>query len=56
MMEMGLMGADEFLLRRTPLAQNVLNLGSYHDCQEVIYWQPVTLGQIEFRFQVEDGS
>jgi len=56
MMEMGVMGADEFLLTRTLLAQNLLNLGSYHGYQEVIYRQPVTLGQIEFRFQVEDGS
>jgi len=56
MMKMGVMGADEFLLTRTPLAQNLLNLGSYHGYQEVIYRQPVTLGQIEFRFQVEDES
>jgi lysophospholipase L1-like esterase len=56
MMKMGLIGADEFLLTRTSLAQNLLNLGSYHGYQEVIYRQPVTLGQIEFRFQVEDGS
>jgi hypothetical protein len=56
MMEMGLIGADEFLLTRTALAENLLNLGSYHGYQEVIYRQPVTLGQIEFRFQVEDGS
>ncbi|HUK39597.1 MAG TPA: SGNH/GDSL hydrolase family protein [Candidatus Acidoferrales bacterium] len=56
MMKMGVMGADEFLLTRTPLAQNLLNLGSYHGYQEVIYRQPVTLSQIEFRFQVEDGS
>jgi lysophospholipase L1-like esterase len=56
MMKMGVMGADEFLLTRTPLAQNLLNLGSYYGYQEVIYRQPVTLNQIEFRFQVEDGS
>jgi len=56
MMKMGLMGADEFLLTRTPLAQNLLNLGSYYGYQEVIYRQPVTLSQIEFRFQIEDGS
>jgi lysophospholipase L1-like esterase len=56
MMNMGLMGADEFLLTRTPLAQNLLNLGSYHGYQEAIYRQPVTLGQIGFRFQIEDGS
>src|SRR5262249_62313940 len=56
MMKMGVMGADEFLLTRTPLAQNLLNLGSYFGYQEVIYRQPVTLSRIEFRFQVEDGS
>ena len=56
MMKMGVMGADEFLLTRTPLAQNMLNLGSYFGYQEVVSRQPVTLGRIEFRFQVEDGS
>src|SRR5215813_6628613 len=56
MMKMGVMGADEFLLTRTPLAQNLLNLGSYYGYQEVIYREPVTLSRIEFRFQVEEGS
>ena len=56
MMKMGVLRADEFLLTRTPLARNLLNLGSYHGYQEVVYRQPMTLGQIEFRFQVEDGS
>ena len=56
MLKMGVLRADEFLLTRTPLARNLLNLGSYHGYQEVVYRQPMTLGQIEFRFQVEDGS
>jgi len=56
MMSMAILRADDYLLTRTPLAQNVLNLGLYHGYQEVIYRQPLTLGQIQFRFQVEEGS
>src|SRR5215470_2985516 len=56
MMKMGLIRADEYLLTRTPLARNFLNLGSYNGYQEVIYRRPLTLGEIEFRFQIEDGS
>jgi hypothetical protein len=55
MMKMGLMGADEFLLTRTPLAQNLLNLGSYHGYQEVIYRQPVTLAKLNFDFRSRMG-
>ena len=56
MMKMGLIRADEFLLTRTPLARNLLNLGSYNGYQEVTYRQRLTPGQIAFQFQVEDGS
>lgn len=56
MMKMGLIRADEFLLTRTPLAQNVLNLGSYLGYQEVLYRQPLILGRMDFTFQIEDGS
>ncbi|MBM4260747.1 MAG: SGNH/GDSL hydrolase family protein [Deltaproteobacteria bacterium] len=56
MMKMGLIRADEFLLTRTPLARNVLNLGSNLGYQEVLYRQPLILGRIDFRFQIEDGS
>ncbi len=56
MLNMGLMGADEFLLTRIPLAQNVLNLGTYFGYQKVIYKEPMHMEKVEFKIQLEDQS
>jgi len=56
MMKMGLVRGDEYLLTRTPLARNMLDLGRYHGYQEVIYRDLLTLSSLEFDFSIDDAS
>ena len=53
---MYIMGADEFLITRIPLAGNSLNLGAWHGHQEVSLRNPVNFGRIKFDFEIPEGS
>lgn len=54
--EIGVMGGDEFLLLRDPLAGKVLNLGAWYGAQEVVFKAPLRPQRIFFRFKVPRGS
>ncbi len=54
--QMALIGGDEFLLTRIPLAQNILNLGSYFGFQEIILRDKLNPKEIQFYFKIEEDS
>ncbi len=56
MLATDLMGSDEFLLTRYPLAGNVLNLGAWHGFQEVKLRKIFDPTWIQFRFKLEKSS
>ena len=56
MMKMTVMGGDEFLLTRFPLAQNQLNLGQYFGFQQVFIQAQLNPEKVEFKFQVPQNS
>lgn len=55
-MEMGVMGGDEFLLTRIPLYKNSLNLGRYFGNQTVLLRDKISPRSIKFRFIVPTDS
>lgn len=56
LLTMTVMGADDFLLSRIPLAQNKLNLGSYYGFQEVFTRKELNLHKVDLRFKIENNS
>jgi lysophospholipase L1-like esterase len=54
--EVGVMGGDEFLTSRSPLARNVLNLNAWYGFQEVIFRPSLSVAQMSFEFRIPDGS
>jgi hypothetical protein len=56
MLAMAVMGADEFLISRSPLSGNTLNLGAWYGFQEVFLREPKVPIEIDFRFTISDGS
>jgi hypothetical protein len=56
MMEAGVMGGDEFLITRSPLAGNRLNLNAWHGFQDVVLKEPLVPTKIEFQFKIPDES
>jgi lysophospholipase L1-like esterase len=56
MLQMAVVGADEYLLTRMPLARNVLNLGQYFGYQEVVLRQILYPVEISFDFEIPERS
>lgn len=56
MAEMGMMGGDPYLITRSPLAGNMLHLGSWFGYQEVIFRQKLNPSEIRFRFRLQDEA
>ena len=56
MLQMGVWGADEYLLTRMPLARNVLNLGQYFGYQEVVLREILYPVEISFDFEIPERS
>lgn len=56
MLQVGVMGSNEFLMTRVPLAQNVLNLGSYFGRQELVLREPLEPVEIQFQFKLAEAS
>jgi lysophospholipase L1-like esterase len=56
MLKMAVMGADNFLMSRSPLSGNELNLGDWFGYQEVILKDPVIPTEVRFKFQVPKDS
>jgi hypothetical protein len=56
MLQMGVVGADEYLLTRMPLARNVLNLGQYFGYQEVVLREILHPVEISFDFEIPERS
>ena len=56
MLQMGVWGADEYLLTRMPLARNVLNLGQYFGYQEVVLREILHPVEISFDFEIPERS
>jgi lysophospholipase L1-like esterase len=56
MPQMGIAGADEYLLTRMPLARNVLNLGQYFGYQEVVLREILHPVEISFDFEIPERS
>jgi lysophospholipase L1-like esterase len=56
MSTLGLMGADEFLLDRSVLAKNRINLGKYYGFQEIYTKKKMIPKKIFFNFKIDNGS
>jgi hypothetical protein len=56
MPQMYIMGGDEYLLTRVPVARNVLNLGQYFGYQEVVLREILHPVEICFEFEIPEGS
>src|SRR5262245_16433550 len=50
------MGAFNYVNSRQTLAHECLHLGRWHGYQEVIYHEPLDLGEVSFRFQLQENS
>src|SRR5262245_38525260 len=47
------MGAFNYVNSRQTLAHECLDLGRWHGYQEVLYHEPLPLGEVSFRFQLQ---
>ncbi len=56
MSAIGITGADEFLIERSSLAQNRLNLGVFYAHQEVILLKEMKIRNVEFSFKLQEKS
>jgi hypothetical protein len=56
MMEAGVTGGDQFLIARSPLAGNRLNLGAWYGFQDVVLREQLVPTKIQFQFNIPDES
>ena len=55
-LEMGPMGADQFLITRTPLAGNTLRLSSWFGNQSLTFKRPLETREITIRFRLAEDA
>jgi lysophospholipase L1-like esterase len=55
-LELGVVGAVSFVTTRNALYRNRLDLGAWHGYQEVLYRDPVAVGELTLRFRLTKGG